>query len=154
MSQSRRELQALQSQLQLARKLLTLGMLMQLPMIIEIVLRQGDVLFGWGILGSERMLPGRVDALLWVGSSLLAIAGFWTVCRRMGLWEGDLESTDIVRKTRLLGTRQLAAGVQFFFYLTFFLPLVNLITMAWARYHAGQGAAALAQHLAPRRGAA
>ncbi|MDE2441698.1 MAG: hypothetical protein KGP14_11795, partial [Betaproteobacteria bacterium] len=62
-----------------------------------------------------------------------AIVGFTIVCRRLALWEGDLENTEFAQRTRLLGSQKIAASVQFVFYLAFLMPLLNLIPVAWAR---------------------
>ncbi|GAB3349283.1 hypothetical protein [Lysobacter tyrosinilyticus] len=111
--------------LQFARKLLIAAVLFQLPFLVEIVLRQADLLGGW-------QMPGKVTSLLWVATSLLAIVGFAMVCRQLELWEGDLESNEFAQRTRLLGSRKIAASIQLFFYLAFLTPLLNLVSVAWA----------------------
>jgi hypothetical protein len=144
------EIRRQKSLLQLARKLLTTAILLQLPILVLIVLRQSDLMFGLDIIGTWQM-PNRLFVLLWGGSSLLAIVGFAMVCRQLSLWDGDLEQTDFVRQTVLLGTRKIAASIQLFFYLSFLLPAINLIAIAWARSHASAAISGLAQHMPARR---
>ena len=123
------ELRRQRGSLQLARKLLTTAALLQLPFLIEIVLRQA------GVLGSWQM-PGKISAALWFATSLLAIVGFSMVCRQLDLWEGDLENADLAQRTRMLGSRKIAASIQLFFYLAFLMPLLNLVPVIWARSRA------------------
>jgi hypothetical protein len=118
--------------LQFARKLLTTAILLQLPFLIEIVLRQADLLLHLHVLG-ERQMPQKVTWLLSAATSILAIVGFAIVCRQLSLWEGNLEDTELAQRTRLLGSMKIAASIQFFFYLVFLIPLFNLIPVTWAR---------------------
>lgn len=127
-----RELHRHKGTLQFARKLLTAAMVLQLPFLIEIVLRQADLLLHLNVLG-DRQMPQKLTWVLSAATSILAIAGFTIVCRQLSLWEGNLEDTELARRTRLLGTRKIAAGIQFFFYLVFLVPLFNLIPVIWAR---------------------
>jgi hypothetical protein len=127
-----REIHRHKSTLQLARKLLTAAIVLQLPFLIEIALRQADLLLHLNILGNRQM-PEKTFWFLSLTASALAIVGFIIVCRQLSLWEGDLENTEFVQRTRLLGTMKIAAGVQLFFYLVFLLPLFNLIPVVWAR---------------------
>ena len=127
-----RELHRHKGTLQFARKLLTVAMVLQLPFLIEIVLRQADLLLHLNVLG-DRQMPQKLTWVLSAATSILAIAGFTIVCRQLSLWEGNLEDTELARRTRLLGTRKIAAGIQFFFYLVFLVPLFNLIPVIWAR---------------------
>ena len=127
-----RELHRHKGTLQFARKLLTVAMVLQLPFLIEIVLRQADLLLHLNVLGNRQM-PQKLTWVLSAATSILAIAGFTIVCRQLSLWEGNLEDTELARRTRLLGTRKIAAGIQFFFYLVFLVPLFNLIPVIWAR---------------------
>lgn len=126
------EIQRHKGTLQFARKLLTVAIVLQLPFLIEIVLRQADLLLHLNVLG-DRQMPQKLTWVLSAATSILAIAGFTIVCRQLSLWEGNLEDTELARRTRLLGTRKIAAGIQFFFYLVFLVPLFNLIPVIWAR---------------------
>lgn len=127
-----REIHRHKSTLQLARKLLTAAIVLQLPFLIEIALRQADLLLHLNILGNRQM-PEKTFWFLSLTASALAIVGFIIVCRQLSLWEGDLENTEFVQRTRLLGTMKIAAGIQLFFYLVFLLPLFSLIPVVWAR---------------------
>lgn len=127
-----REIHRHKSTLQLARKLLTAAIVLQLPFLIEIALRQADLLLHLNTLGNRQM-PEKTFWFLSLTASALAIVGFTIVCRQLSLWEGDLENTEFVQRTRLLGTMKIAAGIQLFFYLVFLLPLFSLIPVVWAR---------------------
>ena len=129
------EIQRHKGTLQFARKLLTVAIVLQLPFLIEIVLRQGDLLLHLNVLG-DRQMPTKLTWVLNAVTSIAAIVGFTIVCRQLSLWEGDLEDTELARRTRLLGSRRIAASIQFFFYLTFFVPVFNLIPVVWARSQA------------------
>lgn len=129
------QLQRHKGTLQFARKLLTTAIALQLPFLIEILLRQGDILLHLSILG-DRQMPGKITALLCIATSLCAIAGFTLVCRELSLWEGDLENTEFAQRTRVLGSRKIAASVQFVFYLCFLVPLFCLVPVFWARSQA------------------
>jgi TRAP-type mannitol/chloroaromatic compound transport system permease small subunit len=126
------QLDRFKGSLQFARKLLTGAFLLQSPLLIIILLRQIDLMVSFTILGNWQM-SNPAFWLLSLTSSVLAIAGFTIVCRQLSLWEGDLESTEFVQRTALLGTRKIAAGVQLYFYLFFLMPLFNLVIVAWAR---------------------
>ncbi len=125
-------LDRLKATLQFSRRLLTGAFLLQSPLLIIILLRQIDLMVSFTILGNWQ-LSSKVFWFLSLTSSALAIAGFTIVCRQLSLWEGDLEASEFVQRTALLGTRKIAAGAQLFFYLVFLLPLFNLIPVAWAR---------------------
>jgi len=129
------EIQRHKGTLQFARKLLTVAIVLQLPFLIEIVLRQGDLLLHLNVLG-DRQMPTKLTWVLNAVTSIAAIVGFTIVCRQLSLWEGDLEDTELARRTRLLGSRRIAASIQFFFYLTFLVPVFNLIPVVWARSQA------------------
>ena len=133
-----------------ARKLLTAAIVLQLPFLLEIVLRQADILLHSSILG-DRQMPGRLTAVISVTASLLAIAGFTIVCRQLSLWEGHLEETEFAQRTRLLGSRRIAAGIQFFFYLVFLVPVFNLVPVFWARSQASTALRDLDQLVPARR---
>ena len=129
------ELRRQKGSLQFSRRLLTAAALVQLPFLIEIVLRQSDLLFHLNILG-DRQMPGKAASLLWFVTFVLATVGFTLVCRQLSLWEGDLENTEVAQRTRLLGSRKIAASMQFIFYLVFLIPVFNLIPVLWARSQA------------------
>jgi len=129
------EIQRHKGTLQFARKLLTLAILLQLPFLIEILLRQADLLLHLNVLG-DRQMPKKLTWVLSAVTSIVAIVGFTIVCRQLSLWQGDLEDTEFAQRTRLLGSRKIAASVQFFFYLTFLVPVFNLIPVVWARSQA------------------
>lgn len=132
-----------------ARRLLTLALVLQLPFLVVIALRQTDLFFHLHLIG-DKQLPKSVTGLTWVGSSLLAIAGFTLVCRQLSLWEGHLEQTALAQRTRVLGSRKIAAGLQFFFYFVFLVPVFNLVPVLWARAQASSALADLA-HMIPAR---
>lgn len=144
------ELHRYKGTLLFARKVLTAAMLLQLPILLAIVLKQMELhlhlhrLAGW-------TMPGKLYWLLNAATSLLAIVGFTVVCRQLSLWEGDLENTELVQRTALLGTRKIAASVQLFFYLIFLLPLFNLIPIIWARSKASSAIAELGEATTPRQ---
>jgi hypothetical protein len=145
-----RELHRHKGSLQFARRLLTAAILLQLPFLIEIVLRQSDLLLHLSILG-DRQMPRKVTGVLWASTAIFAIAGFTIVCRQLSLWEGNLEDAELVSRTRLLGTRKIAAGIQFFFYLVFLVPVFSLIPVLWARSQASTAIDDLEQLLPARR---
>ena len=144
------ELKRHRGTLQFARKLLTAAIVLQLPFLIEIVLRQADILLHMSILGDKQM-SGRLTAVISVTSSILAIAGFTIVCRQLSLWEGHLEETEFAQRTRLLGSRKIAASIQFFFYLVFLVPVFNLVPVFWARSQASTALRDLDQLVPARR---
>ena len=137
-----RELHRHRGTLQFARKLLTMATVLQMPFLGEIVLRQADLLFHLNVLG-DRQMPKSVTGLLCASTSILAIVGFTIVCRQLSLWEGNLEDTELARRTRLLGTMKIAASIQFFFYLVFLVPVFNLVPVLWARSKASAAIADL-----------
>jgi hypothetical protein len=118
--------------LQFARKLLTAAMVLQIPFLIVIMLRQTDLFFHLNVLG-DRQMPPKVTGLLSVTSSILAIVGFTIVCRQLSLWEGSLQNTEFVQRTRLLGSMKIAISIQLIFYGLFLVPIFNLMPVVWAR---------------------
>lgn len=136
--------------LQFARRLLTIAVLLQLPILITIVLRQADFLLHLNILG-DRQIPPKLNLFLWVAPAIFAIAGFTIVCRQLSLWEGDLENTEFAQRTRLLGSRRIAASIQFFFYLCFLVPVISLVPVFWARSQASTAIADLDLLMPARR---
>lgn len=136
--------------LEFARGMLTLCIVLQLPFVIQILLRQGDLLFHLNILGDKQM-PTKINWLLNGATSILAIVGFTMVCRQLSLWEGNLEETELVRRTRVLGTAKIAVSVQLFFYLVFLVPVFNLVPVLWARSKASGAIRDLEQLMPARR---
>lgn len=145
------ELRRQKNNLELARKLLTGTLLLELPFLIEIALRQSDLLLHTDILGTRQM-PGSLAGFLWVASAVSAIVGFTIACRVLSLWEGDLENTEFAQRTRLLGSRKIAASIQLVFYLMFLIPLFNLMPAMWARSQASGAIRDLDGLLPARRG--
>ena len=78
------EIQRHKGTLQFARKLLTVAILLQLPFLIEIVLRQGDLLFHLNVLGDRQMFT-KLTWVLNAVTSIAAIVGFTIVCRQLSL---------------------------------------------------------------------
>lgn len=130
------ELRRSKDNLQFSRTLLTVAALLQVPTLAGIALTQSQVIFHYSL---GWTLPSKVFWMLDFGTALLAIIGFTMVCRQLSLWEGNLESTEFVQRTRVLGTAKIAAGVQLFFYLSFLMPLINLVPVLWARSQAKKG---------------
>ncbi|CAN5236319.1 hypothetical protein BH11PSE11_BH11PSE11_16870 [soil metagenome] len=126
------ELRRIRASLRFASKLLLFALLLELPFVGMAVVRVARPTWVW-------QFPDKLFWLLYFPSTLFAIVGFMMVCKQLGLWSDAMDSlTDLVDRTRLLGTAKLAAGAQLLFIFLFLLPLFNLPMIFWARAQAGR----------------
>src|SRR4051812_20455844 len=103
-----REIRRQQNVLDMASKVLTLALLLQVPILVIFASRMTR--YFW-------TLPANVFWLLSGASSVLAIVGFTIVSRQLDLYDeamADSPLPDLAQKTRLLGGGKIVVSVQLF----------------------------------------
>ncbi len=132
------EIRRSQNSLRLAAGLLNWAVLVQLPSLLAIAAMQAALALRFH---PSWELPNKLHGFLAVLAGLLGLAGFIMVRRMQSLWEDEEDEEGILQRlpVRGLSVAMAVAGIHVFFYVSFFLPLFNLLPILWARMKAARG---------------